>query len=85
MPQVHKYRDPEVLGHLRAKLEARGWINLTGAAQLLQIHPQTASLQVKRGRLRAQKFGERYYVSLEEVDRYVSEGPLPKPRQDQSY
>lgn len=48
-------------------------MNLTEAAERLNLNPATLRQQIGKGRLRARRLGRDWYVTEEEVERYRRE------------
>lgn len=48
-------------------------------AEILKLYPVTVRLYIKTGRLKGQKVGARWYVTDENVKRFLGGAPTPEP------
>jgi hypothetical protein len=49
------------------------WYDVPEAARSLQLNPATVRLQIKLGKLAARRLGGRFYIHIDEVERYRRE------------
>jgi excisionase family DNA binding protein len=68
--------DPEEVGNALLSAQHRGYANLKETALILGLAHMTIQREISRGHLRAVKIGSYYKVTLDELDRYKTSGPM---------